>query len=888
MLTTLAVVVSVGFTVGVLITTSGLRSTFGNLSQDIFEGVDLSVRRELAFGDRSQSEPLLDPELLEVVRSVEGVAAATGTVVEFSVVPITADGEALELAGPPQIGVGWPSDERLGALEVWADGVSRPPNGPDEFAMDADTAQEHDFEVGQRYRVSASGGTQQFTLVGLFRYGSGPNATAGAQMMAWDTETALQFLHSGGGFDSVDIALEDGAAVRSVLAAVAAAIGDGHEVVAQQDLIEEQEDLFNQFIGFFENFLLGFAVVILVVSAFIIYNTFTILVGQRTRELGLLRAMGASGRQVTAIVVGEALAVGVVASAAGLGLGVLISLGIRGLISSLGAGLPDAPIVVEWNSIVAAIFVGVVVTALSAIWPALRARRTTPMAAITGNIPRHITQERRATRLEKLLTVGGAVVVAVGIVSESALLVVVTALVGALMTFVGGRHLPSGMAQARVLILGLAMLVVALVGDFSTGTLLAILGMSALLVFVGMNLVSPTFAVPVARMLGWLPARISAVSGRLARQNAMRSPRRTANTASALMISLALVSMVSVVGQSFKQTLNDAIDRSLEADWLICPGSCVDPSETFSTQAVKPISEQPEIASVLTYRYRFEGMRTLADDDVDDIGATDLEALPDHFNLDVVEGSFVGAGAGDVALHTAQAEGLLVGIGDPLEMEFPDGDIATFTVAVIYDDQAAMGSWLIDLDDWDIYLQDQEATLITAITAPGYTPEQARAALDEALLDYPQLEVRDQGEFIEAVESQADTFLAIVNALLAISLIVALMGVANTLALSVFERTRELGLLRAVGMTRRQTRRMIRWEGGIVSVFGGLMGIVIGVVFGWVTVEIIPDSIISSFAIPWGTLWIYLVIVAVAGLLAASIPARRASRLNILDAIAYE
>jgi putative ABC transport system permease protein len=888
MLTTLAVVVSVGFTVGVLVTTSGLRSTFDNLSADIFQGVDLSVRPELAFGDRGESGTLVRPELLDDVQSVPGVAAAVGTVVEFNVVPITADGEALELFGPPQIGIGWPSDDSLGALEVWPDGVSRIPAGPDEFAMDADTANDNGFVIGERYQVSTPAGTEAFTLVGIFRYGTGENATAGAQMTAWDIETARQLLHNGGGFDSIDVRLEPNTSSEATAAAIAAVVDQGLEVVANEELVEEQASLFDEFIGFFEYFMLGFAVVILVVSAFIIYNTFTILVSQRTRELGLLRALGASGRQVTAIVVGEAIAVGVAASAAGLGLGVLISLGIRALISSFGAGLPDSPVIVGGNSILAAVLVGVGVTAVSAIWPALRARRVTPMAALTGNMPARITEARRSTGIEKLLTALSVILVAFGIVSESALLIIATALIGAVLAFVGGRNLPQPVGQARVLILGIAMLIVAVVGDFPTRPLLALLGMSALLVFVGMNLVSPVFAVPVARVLGWIPAKISEVSGRLARQNAERSPRRTANTASALMISLALVSMVSVLGQSFKQTLEDTLDRSVKSDWLICPGGCGDPTATFSTQAAQAISERDEVSSVLAFRFKFEGIRSPIDDDIDDIGAADLDVVPLHFDLDVVDGSFAGTGAGDVALHTDQARDLAVGVGDPVELEFSDGQTATFEVATIFGDSAIFGSWIIDTADWDRYLMAQEDAFISALTAPGYTAGQAREALEQVTLAYPQLNVRDQVEFQETQESQIDTFLGVVNAFLAISLIVALMGVANTLALSVFERTRELGLLRAVGMSRRQARRMIRWEGGIVAVFGGLMGITVGVLFGWATVEIIPDSFVSSFSIPWGTLWIYLVIVAVAGLVAASIPARRASRLNVLEAISYE
>ena len=255
---------------------------------------------------------MVEPELLDEVRSVDGVAAAIGSVVEFNVVPITAEGEAVELFGPPQIGVGWPPlTTRSGRSKCGPDGISRIPSGADEFAMDADTADDNGFEVGERYRVSTPSGTEEFTLVGLFRYGSGDNATAGAQMMAWDIETRPPSCCTTAGASTASTSgSRPNTSRAAVAAAVAAVVDDGLEVVANEELVEEQSDLFDEFIGFFEYFMLGFAVVILVVSAFIIYNTFTILVSQRTRELGLLRAMGASGRQVTAIVVGEAVAVG--------------------------------------------------------------------------------------------------------------------------------------------------------------------------------------------------------------------------------------------------------------------------------------------------------------------------------------------------------------------------------------------------------------------------------------------------------------------------------------------------------------------------------------------------------------------------------------------------
>ncbi|MCY3888536.1 MAG: FtsX-like permease family protein [bacterium] len=920
MLTTLSVVIGVAFTVGVFVTTDGLRSTFGDLSEDIYRGVDLSVRSQSEFGDRELNAPLIDPGLQEVVRSVDGVAAADGGVFEFSVIAIKPDGEPLTSFGPPQMGVSWPTDELLSQVSVWPDGISRPPRGSDEFAMDAQTAADNGFEIGERYRVSTPTGTREFTLVGHFRFGTGEDATVGAQIMAWDVDTAIDVLHDGGGLDTIDVRLEPGASVEAVAAALSSALPDNVEVVANQQLVEEQADEFNEVIGFFRNFLLGFAIVILVVSSFIIYNTFTILVGQRIRELGLLRALGASGNQVTFMVIGEAVVVGLVATGLGLGAGVLIAIGLQAMFSALGASLPDTPIIIKGATIVAAFTIGVGVTAVSAIWPALRARKVPPMAALAADVRLSVSDVRPAPQLGALLYGLGVAIVVAGVAAQSPWIIVFAALVGSVLLYAGGSRIHPNFGRGSVLVLGILLLVIAVVADFSTVDILVLLGMGALLVFVGMNLVSPIFANPAVRFLGrltplllifglpvilliglgalmlrrggqwrrWVRDLFMGVSWRLARQNAARTPQRTASTASALMIGLALVSMVTVLGQSFKQTLADVLDESVNSDWLICVGGCGDPTAAFSPLAAQAMAAQPELESVVTVRFRFDAARTTVDQQEQDLGSTDLDVITRHIDPDIVAGSTVGAGAGQLLLHDDEAEDFGVGVGDLVELEFPGRELVSLEVAAIFSDATVLGAWVIDHADWDRYMTGDQDQFISAITAEGYTADQARAALESATADFPQLEVRDQAEFRASQESQIDTFLAVVNVFLGISLVIALIGITNTLALSVFERTRELGLLRAVGMSRLQTRRTIRWEGAIVAAFGGIMGAVIGVLFGWAAVVVIPDSFISAFAVPWFTLIIYMVVAAVAGIVAAYFPARRASRLNILDAIAYE
>ena len=504
MLTTLSVVIGVAFTVGVFVTTDGLRSTFGDLSEDIYRGVDLSVRSQTEFGDRELNAPLVDPALEDVVRSVDGVAAAEGGVFEFNVIAIDDDGEPLSSFGPPQMGVAWPTDDLLSQVSVWPDGISRPPQGPDEFAMDARTALDNGFEIGERYRVSTPSGTREFTLVGHFRFGTGEEATLGAQIMSWDVDTAIDVLHNGRGVDSIDVRLEQGASATAVAAALAAALPDDVEVVANEQLVEEQADEFNEIIGFFRNFLLGFAIVILVVSAFIIYNTFTILVGQRIRELGLLRALGAGGAQVTFMVIGEAVVVGLVATGLGLGLGVLIALALQAMFNALGASLPDTPIVIQGATVAVAAAVGVGVTVVSAIWPALRASKVPPMAALAADVRLSVSDIRPAPQLGALLYGLGVVAVVAGIIEQSPWIMVATALGGSVLLYTGGTRIHPNVGRISVLALGAVLLVVAVIVDFSTVDILVLLGMGALLVFVGMNLVSPIFAKPAVRFLGRL------------------------------------------------------------------------------------------------------------------------------------------------------------------------------------------------------------------------------------------------------------------------------------------------------------------------------------------------------------------------------------------------
>ena len=410
----------------------------------------------------------------------------------------------------------------------------------------------------------------------------------------------------------------------------------------------------------------------------------------------------------------------------------------------------------------------------------------------------------------------------------------------------------------------------------------------------GVNIVTPALARSMSLILGWPAHRLFTINGRLARLNAARNPRRTATTASALMIGLAMVSLVTVLGTSFKQTLNDQLEDSVQADWLICTGTCSNDLGTLSAQlgaftqeATQIMSEMPELESVMAYRFRPDGVRT-ADGQLHRVTATTLDSFSRHVNPGVVVGSLEAAGSGHVLVLKDLADDLDVAVGDDLFLEFPGEQVSTFKVVALHTEESVVGPLVIDSSDWDRLKLSSQVNLATAVTDPDHTPEQARSSLESGLSEFPQIQVKDQAEYRETRAAEINSLLVIINVFLVIALLIAVVGIANTMALSIFERTREVGLLRAIGMANRQIWGAIFLESIIVAVFGGLIGIATGVVAGSIAAAAFPNDVISSASIPWGTLVLYLVVSAVAGLLAAFFPARRANRLDVLEAISHQ
>ncbi|MCP4852543.1 MAG: FtsX-like permease family protein, partial [Actinomycetia bacterium] len=555
------------------------------------------------------------------------------------------------------------------------------------------------------------------------------------------------------------------------------------EVVTAETKIAEDQSDFDQFIDIISSVLLAFAIIAVVVSAFIINNTFSIVIGQRVRELALLRALGATGRQISRSVKLEAVVIGVVATALGLVAGYLLSTLLVWVLVNIGFGDLPGSIPVRPRTIAAASIVGVGATLLSAIGPSRRVRKIPPVAALRDDV------RLTPTGMRRRLIVGSAVALA-----------------------------------------GIGALAAGMTIELSTRAVLTAIGGGALAAFMGVYLLSPAVTRPVAMVLGWPIRKVYRIPGRLATDNARRAPRRTAATAAALTIGLALVSLAAVVSDSIKATFLSTLDQSVEADLFVYPGT-FNPQAGFSAELGSDLqnlaAEQPDLVeSAMTMRWTMGGVKIGGD--FKDLVAAELEILAEHMNIQVIEGSESGAGTNGLLVHVDPAGDLGLAVGDPVPIDFPGGRTSELTVAAIFEDSALLGNWVVDVSVFDTYLPTAPVSWISVLFPDGADDISSRAAVEVYTDSYPQVAVEDQSEFRKSQEDQLDQLLSIIQVFLGLSLLIAVLGITNTLALSVYERTRELGLLRAVGMTRRQLRRMVRWEAVIIALFGGLLGVAMG------------------------------------------------------------
>jgi putative ABC transport system permease protein len=832
LMTTFAVVLGVGFVVASFVLSDGLRSTFDDLSDEVTAGTDLVVRPTSEFG-----EPLpLSEDLVAEVRAVDGVANAIGFVEsdDNQIQPIKDDGDTIDTVGPPQLVFAWTDDTELGSFTV-VDGAA--PDAPGEFTMDHTAADKHDFVIGNRYDfVTPDGHWEDVELVGTTSFGE-DNATVGATLMHVTLEDAQMLFGEAGKVDQIPVRLADGADADAVTAALAGILGDTQaEIVDQATVSAEQSAEFNEGITIIGNVLLGFAIVSLFVSIFIIYNTFAIVLGQRVREMGLLRAIGADPAQLRRSVLAEAIIVGVVASLVGLAAGVVIAGLLAAVFGAIGADLPDYPTILAARTIIVAMVLGIGVTVVSSIAPARAAAAVSPIEALRDGAV--VTTENGRQRLVR-----------------------------------GGLTLVAGLALGWFGLFG---------PDLSTMALVLSLGAAAVLVFLGLTLASPAVARPLTSVLGWPLAKLMGPAGGLARGNASRNPRRTATTAAALMIGLSLVTMGYVVGESVKSSLGRLIEESVSADYVIVP---TDDGAGISPALADEMTATGAFASVTGMRYddaRLGG-------EVREVTALDMGTIDGLFDIDLVDGAIPTSDTTDViVVHDDLAVDLGVTVGDTVPIEFVSGHTTDLTVAGIYAEATIFEDPLVPDQVFDDAGANEMDEWIAASLPDGVTEADVAATIAEIEAAFPQIAIDTRAEFQASFENAIDSALLVVNALLALAIVIALIGIANTLALSVHERTRELGLLRAVGMTRRQTRRMVRWEAVVVALFGAVLGVGAGTLFGWGAVRAMPaDGFGGSLTIPVGQILVVVVLAAVATLVAAWLPARRAGKLNVLDAISH-
>lgn len=827
-LTALAIVLGVAFVSGTLVFTDTLDRAFSRLFDEINATVDLYVRGETDFSNEVVPIPAA---VLADVKQVDGIGNAAGTVQGFAQF-IDAAGDPVG-GQAPTFGFSWvPGAEDLSPLTIKE---GRPPAGPGEVMVDAGTASTNDFAIGQTVDIILLTGTESFEIVGLAGFGEEDNIL-GASLAIFDEETAFRVFDSPAQYASISAVGDGTVALETLVDRVNDVLPDGFEAVTAETQGEDNQAEFQEAIGFLNTALLVFGGIAVLVGGFIIYNTFSIIIAQRMKEMALLRAVGATNRQVTRMVVVEALLVGIVASAVGVLGGIGLTWLIRTGFDAAGVTFPQGPLTVRPNTVIVGMVVGLAVTLFSAVIPARQAARIPPVAAISE------------------ATVGGPKSMRTRVIAAS------------IMTLVG----------AVVLFLGLFT---------SVGSPLQLVGLGAVIVFFGVAGLSPLIARRTARLIGSPLPRIYGVTGTLARENSVRRPRRTAATASALMIGVAVVSVVAILASSIKQSITEQITENFgTVDFQIQSSAFADPSLVGVSPAVaEELATLPEVAIVSPMRF---GLWKNEDGSERQLISVDPATLEDVFLAEVQSGRVADLAGGGLMLQADAAEDLEVAVGDTVTMEFPLTGVEQVPVVATFTGEG-LSSYLISNDSFEQRFSQKLDFMLFVNLAPTTDVAAGRAAVERVLEPYPNVELSDQAEFIENQKAQIDILLTVINALLLLAILIALLGIANTLALSIFERKRELGLLRAVGMTRRQVRRMIRWEAVITALYGALLGLVLGIVLGWAVVRALSDEGLS-FGFPFQLLTTYVIAAAIGGILASVWPSFRGARTNLLEAISYE
>jgi putative ABC transport system permease protein len=839
-LTALAIVLGVAMMSGSYVLTDTIDKAFDAIFVDSYAGTDAVVTGKdpgFSFEGESAQAPPIPEETLERVRAVEGVEIATGSVTDFQTRLLRPDGEEIDTGGAPSLAFGIetaPEYDRFNPLNLVE---GRWPRGNGEVVVDEGVADDEELQLGDRIGVAALGPAQEFELVGIAKYGE-LSSIGGTVFAIFDVPTAQRLLDKEGQLDSVQAAAAEGTTPEQLTQRIQAALGDDFTVRSGVEQADEESSEIATFTTIIRYFLLSFAAIALFVGAFVIFNTLSITVAQRMREFATLRTLGASRRQVLRSVILEALVIGLGASLVGLFAGLGLAVGLNALFRALNLDLPQTETVFATRTIVVSLLVGTLVTLVAGLFPAIRATRVPPIAAVREGAT--LPQGRFAR---------------------------VTPYVAGILTVLAVFALGYG----------------TLVDDIALGDRFALLGVGVLALFVGVAMLSSRLVKPLVRLVGIPARRIGGAAGKLADGNSQRNPGRTAATAAALMIGIALVTFVAVLANGLRVSNSDAIERQIQADLIV---TSQDGYSEFPAAAGEAAAAADGVETASNVR------QEIAELDGDGVNMTGLDGqITALYDFRWEEGSdeVLGElGSDGAVLPNNVAEDRDLGVGDTLTLRSTDNRTRDFTVRGIYEGSPfypLLGSASISLEAFD-ELYDRPRNRFTLLEVGGDAAA-AKPGVEQALADFPDTRLQTRQEWIDKEDREIQQFLLLLYVLLALSVIISLFGMVNTLALSVFERTRELGMLRAVGMTRRQTRRMIRHESVITALIGAALGLPLGILLAALVTRALGQYDIR-FDLPEGQLVVLVLVSVVAGLLAAVTPARRAAKLDPLRALQYE
>ncbi len=827
LLTTIAVVLGVAMVCGTYILTDTIDKAFDSIFTSANAGTNAVVTAKNKVDDSMSGSATIPSSLLEKVRSVDEVGEAAGTVEATGfgtdqIRLVSADGKTIGNENAPKLGVG--ADFKLERFNPFTVASGRFPSGDRELAIDKGTAEKEKLKPGDTIGVAAQGALEQFTIAGVVKYGS-VDSLGGATIGLFDIPTAQKLLDKDGRFDTIAVSSASGVSDKDLKAALKDELGSSVSVKTSAESTKEDTDDIQEATSFIRYFLLAFGFIALGVGAFVIYNTLTITVAQRIRELATLRALGASGKQVRRSVLIEGLALGVLASVLGLVVGYFLAKGLSAAFVALGIDLPKTDEVVKPRTIIVSAAVGIIVTAVASIAPARRATRIPPIAAM---------QE--------------------------------------------GAKLPSKLSTRRP-IAGIAVAVVAAVllgiGAFASlkiGLSMAFIGVGTLVLFVAVSMLAHRTITPLARFLGRPARRAGGAAGHLAQENASRNPARTASTAGALMIGLALVTLVATLGQGLRQSERSALEDQVTAPIVVTA------KNGFDTIPAAAGAAAAKVPGAQVYPIGHDFANAFGDD-------VSVDGVPD--GVDAVAAAPKVPGPGEAVVGAAYAEKHDLAVGDTLKLTSPDGQqlalnvIALRTLTAVQKIDPIFAKVMISRDTFTkAFPRSGDQYVFIAGSAP-------LSAVKASLKQFPDVRAKSRAAWVDKRVQGINQLLNLLYVLLALSVIVSLFGMVNTLVLSVFERTREIGMLRAVGMSRRQVRRMVRQESVITALIGAALGLPLGLLLASLLTAALSSEGIT-FAVPIASLIVFTIVAVIAGVLAAIAPARRAARLDVLKALQYE